>query len=180
MTDDVIAVVAPSPARRWLAVALLVALGGLLLYLAFSTPPANLFLQAFLVALGLGSVVMGDRIRRATETYVELTDEGLRDGTGRVLARMDEIDRVERGAFAFKPSNGFLVHLKKPGPRAWQPGLWWRMGRKLGIGGVTPAGQAKFMADMIALRLRGGDPLGFGLEDAADDAKDAPKDSDKT
>ncbi len=54
------------------------------------------------------------------------------------------------------------------------------MGRKLGIGGVTPAGQAKFMADMIALRLRGGDPLGFGLEDAADDAKDDPKDSDKT
>ena len=97
-----------------------------------------------------------------------------------IRARMDEIDRVERGAFAFKPSNGFLVHLKKPGHRAWQPGLWWRMGRKLGIGGVTPAGQAKFMADMIALRLRGGDPLGFGLEDAADDAKDDPKDSDKT
>ncbi len=176
MADDVIAVVAPSQARRWLAVALLVVLGGMLLYLAFSSPPENLFLQAFLVALGLASVVMGDRIRRATETYIELTEDGLRDGDGRVLARMGEIDRVERGAFAFKPSNGFVVHLKTPGPRAWQPGLWWRTGRKLGIGGVTPAGQGKFMADMIALRLRGGDPLGLGLDAGKDSDPDSQKD----
>lgn len=138
---------------------MLLALGLLLLYLAVDTPPASLFLQVFLIALGLGSLLMAESIRRATATGLVLTEEGLIDGTGRVLCSFDNIEGVERGAFAFKPSNGFLVRLRRPEPRAWQPGLWWRFGRRLGIGGVTPAGQGKYMADVIALRLRGGGPL---------------------
>ncbi len=155
MSQEVIATVAPSAGRRWIAVAMLIALGALLFWLAVSTPPANLFLLAFLILIGLGAFVMAEMIRRATETWIELTPEGLRDGTGRVICRMDDIAGVERGAFAFKPSNGFLVRTKTSGPKAWKPGLWWRLGRRIGVGGVTPAGQGKFMADMIALRLRG-------------------------
>ncbi|WP_172293570.1 hypothetical protein [Pseudoruegeria sp. HB172150] len=159
MSEEVLARVGPSPARRWLAVTILIVLGGLLVYLSVMSAEAGLLVQGLLLVLGIGSVVMGDRIRKATETWVELTEDGLRDGHGRVLCRMDEIEGVERGAFAFKPSNGFLVRLKTPGERAWQPGLWWRLGRRLGIGGVTPAAQAKVMADIIALRLKGGQGL---------------------
>lgn len=158
MPDNVIATVAPSPMRRWIAVAILLALGALIFWLALTTPPASLFLQAFLIAVGLGSFVMAELIRRATETWIELTEDGLRDGNGRTICAMSDIAGVERGAFAFKPSNGFLVRTKSGGPRVWQPGLWWRVGRRIGIGGVTPAGQGKFMADMIALRLRGMGP----------------------
>ncbi|MDF0600138.1 hypothetical protein P1J78_05290 [Psychromarinibacter sp. C21-152] len=154
MSDEIIATLAPSQGRRWIAVAMLLVLGGLLLWLAFSTPAAALLVQLFLLGLGLAALVMAELIRRATETWIELTEDGLRDGTGRELCRMDRIAAVERGAFAFKPSNGFLVRLTEPGERAWQPGLWWRFGRRVGVGGVTPAGQGKFMADMIALRLR--------------------------
>jgi hypothetical protein len=70
-----------------------------------------------------------------------------------VIARWDEIKRVERGALAFKPSNGFLLTLEQPQPRAWVPGLWWRVGRRVGIGGITPAGEGRYMADQIAFRL---------------------------
>jgi len=38
-------------------------------------------------------------------------------------------------------------------PRAWSPGMWWRMGRRVGIGGTVAAGPAKFMAEQIALRI---------------------------
>lgn len=155
MNDEILATVTPSPMRRWMAVAMLVALGGLLVWLAITVPPQSLVLQLFLLALGCGALVMADLIRRATETHIALTAEGLRDGNGRLLCRMDQIAGVDRGAFAFKPSNGFLVKLKEPMPRVWQPGLWWRLGRRIGVGGVTPAGQGKFMADMIALKLRG-------------------------
>lgn len=154
MAKEVIATVAPSAGRRWMAVAMLLLLGGLVLWLAFSTPPGNLALQGLLLAIAAGALVMAEKIRRATETWIELTEDGLFDGNGREICRMDQIAGVERGVFAFKPSNGFLVRLKEPGPRAWQPGLWWRLGRRVGVGGVTPAGQGKFMADMIAMRLR--------------------------
>jgi hypothetical protein len=60
---------------------------------------------------------------------------------------------VERGAFAFKPSNGFLVRLDKPLGRGWAPGLWWRLGRLLGVGGVTSASQSKAMAEILSLEL---------------------------
>jgi hypothetical protein len=41
-----------------------------------------------------------------------------------VLARIDEIASLDRGTFAFKPSNGFLLRLSRKGTRVWRPGLW--------------------------------------------------------
>jgi hypothetical protein len=95
---------------------------------------------------------------RATGLSVDLTAAGLSDSTGRIIAPLAEIRSIDRGAFAFKPSNGFLVRLKTRQPRAWAPGLWWRFGRSVGVGGVTSRDQAKLMAEFLAAMLaeRGG------------------------
>jgi hypothetical protein len=77
----------------------------------------------------------------------------LTDSEGTVLARVEDIVAVNRGAFAIKPSNGFTLTLKNPAPRAWQPGLWWRLGRRVAVGGVTPGSQARPMADIIAVMV---------------------------
>ncbi|MDJ0827256.1 MAG: hypothetical protein QNJ16_17330 [Rhodobacter sp.] len=159
MSHEVLATVTPSPARRWLAIGMMVVLGGLLVYLAFAAPPQGLFLRLFVLAVGVGALLLADKVRRATTVSIELTEAGLHDSAGTELCRFDDIDSVDRGAFAFKPSNGFLVRLKTPAARVWQPGLWWRFGRRIGIGGVTPAGQSKVMADMITMRLRGVDKI---------------------
>lgn len=159
MSQEVLAFVSPSPARRWLALGMILGLGGLLVYLSLAAPPQGLFLRVFMLGIGIGALLLADRVRRATTRSIELTEAGLFDSDGATLCRFEDIAAVERGAFAFKPSNGFLVRLKTPAPRAWQPGLWWRYGRRLGIGGVTPASQAKFMADMIAMKLRGVDDI---------------------
>lgn len=152
---EIITTITPSPARRGIAVFFLVSLGGLLIYLALSAPPQSFFWQAFLIAIGAGALYLGDFLRRATLYSIHLLDDRVVDTAGRELCRLDNIQAVERGAFAFKPSNGFLIRLKKPLPRTWAPGLWWRFGRKVGVGGVTPASQAKFMSEMIALKLSG-------------------------
>ena len=60
---------------------------------------------------------------------------------------------VDRGLFAFKPSNGFVVVLSQGGWRGWAPGLWWRLGRRLGVGGVTSAAQAKAMAEILSIEI---------------------------
>ncbi len=35
----------------------------------------------------------------------------------------------------------------------WRPGLWWRVGRRIGVGGMTPASQTKFMSEIIAAMI---------------------------
>jgi hypothetical protein len=144
---------AASVPRRWMGVGMLALLGGLLLYVALSTPPENVFWQVFLIVLGLASLGLAEKMRRATELSIHLTEAGLHDSTGEVIASIEEISRIERGTFAFKPSHGFTVQLTKAQPRRWKPGIWWRMGRRVGIGGVMPGGQTKFMAEMLQAML---------------------------
>ena len=143
----------PSPARRIFAVGFSGGLGLLCVGLSLLRPPAEPVWILFLLALGAGALWLAWRIALATRTSIELTSAGLRDGEGRILAPLARIVAVERGAFAFKPSNGFLVRLSAPGERAWQPGVWWRFGRRLAVGGVTPSAQGRMMADALTALL---------------------------
>jgi hypothetical protein len=151
--SDVIAVLRPSPVRRALALLFILGLGGICLALAALRPPADPVWMLVLVVVGGGALWLALRLARATRTCIELTEAGLRDGEGRVLAPIARIVAVERGVFAFKPSNGFLVRLDAPSETAWQPGLWWRFGRRIGIGGVTPGAQGRIMADALTALL---------------------------
>ena len=150
--DGVILRLEPSPSRRAFAIGVLYVLGALLLLIAFSQPAAPGW-TLFLVVMGALAALGGELLRRATARTLELTVEGLFDSGGRCLARWDDIDRIDRGAFAFKPSNGFLIVLRSPGPRGWAPGLWWQLGRRVGVGGVTPRQAARFMAETISRAL---------------------------
>ena len=149
MSSDILAVVEATQPRRVIGAGVLAAMGALLLYVVMSGTPAPAALL-FLLAAGFGALWMAVRLWQATTGRVELTEEVLRTGSGEVIARIADIESVDRGFFAFKPSNGFVLRLKVPGARRWQPGLWWRMGRRVGVGGVTPGVQGKGMADMVA------------------------------
>ncbi|MBT8412545.1 MAG: hypothetical protein KJP02_12225 [Octadecabacter sp.] len=151
--QDIIATMQASLARRIFAYGAVLLLGALLVLLAFVQPP-ELGWQLFLIALGAGALVVAERLRRATLMGLVLTPDALCDTSGTVLARIEDIASVDRGAFAFKPSNGFILRLKTKAPRAWAPGLWWRFGKRVGVGGVTPSGPGRFMAEQIAMRLR--------------------------
>lgn len=151
--SEIIATLTPSPVRRWMAIGFTAGLGAACLLFAVLSPPAGPGWIAFLLALGVGAIWMSRRLALATRTRLELTSGGLRDGTGRVLAPIGRIVSVERGAFAFKPSSGFLVRLSAPGGTAWQPGLWWRVGRSVGVGGVTPSAEGRAMADALTALL---------------------------
>ena len=150
--NGVYATVQASALRRVFAFGVLLALGGLVIYTALVRPPAVPWF-IFMMAFGAAMLWLAENMRRCTMLVIELTDREIRTSNGEVLAHMGEIFAVDRGAFAFKPSNGFTLKLKNPKPRAWAPGLWWRFGRRVGVGGVTSAGQSKFMAEQIALRI---------------------------
>lgn len=149
---DVLAAARASMGRRVLGLGCLGFLGLLLVYMAVVNPPA-LHWQFLLIVLGAAAIWLADAMRRATASEVYLTEEAIRDADGTLIARLDEIVGLDRGFFAFKPSNGFLLTLKTAQGRVWRPGLWWRLGRRVGIGGMTPGHQTKMMSEILAAMM---------------------------
>ncbi len=149
MQDEILAVVEASAPRRWIGVGMLTVVGTLVIYVALASPPA-LGWQLFLIVAGAGSLWLARGLWIATLDRLELTREVLRTSAGDVVAVVDEIEALDRGIFAFKPSNGFLIRTKNPNARSWAPGLWWRNGKRIGVGGVTAASQTKFMSEVLA------------------------------
>jgi hypothetical protein len=128
-------------------------LGTLLLYVLLAMPPQDPAWLAFLAGAGAASLWTGWRQWQATEAALELTESELRSTTGEILARIDEIEALDRGLFAFRPSNGFVLKLSSRRPRRWAPGLWWRLGRRVGVGGVTGAAQTRAFAELLTVLL---------------------------
>lgn len=153
MQPEILTTVAASAPRRMMGIIVLALLGIVLVYAGVMQPPENLIWQLLLVAAGGVTIYMADRMRRASVTTLELTREVLRESGGRVLARLDQIETVNRGMFAFKPSNGFVIITRQPQERHWTPGLWWRIGRRIGVGGVIPPAQTRYMAEMMQTLL---------------------------
>lgn len=148
-----IARVEVSVPRRSFALATLGGLGALLIWLGLAADSAVFWPRLVFFGSGAIALAMTYRTWAATQVGLILTETDLRDTNGTLLASVDQIVRVERGAFAFKPSNGFLLHLNTRLGGVWRPGLWWRQGRKLGVGGVCNGAQTRAMADIIAIQL---------------------------
>ena len=157
-TDDAGSIrVEVAPARRWTGIGMFALLGLLLFWLALAQPPASLPLRVGVLAGAVLAFWLSVRMREATRRGLVLIGAELRESGsgGRLLASLDQVREVDRGALAFKPSHGFLLHLARGagGGRVWAPGLWWRMGSRVGVGGVLRASETRFLAETIALRL---------------------------
>ncbi len=155
MQDEIVITIEASLPRRYFGVAVLSFLGCFLVYTALTAPTGDLRWQVLLVLFGGAALWLAGKMWRATGVVIELTKTELRCSDGTVLARVDQIRSLDRGTFAFKPSNGFMLRLNDKAPFAWYPGLWWRMGRRVGIGGVTSAAQTKATAEIIAAMIAG-------------------------
>ena len=152
MSNDILATIEASAARRVMGTAMLGLTGALLVYVAFSAPPSPAWL-VFLLVVGAAALWLAVRMWQSTTHRIELTAEELRCSDGQLIARVEDIEAIDRGFFAFKPSNGFLIRTGTPGGRTWMPGLWWRSGCRIGIGGVTPGAQGKAMSEILAAML---------------------------
>lgn len=150
---EVLCTITPSPARRIFGVLMLVVLAAILVRLGFGAAPLGLALRLGLIVLGLGAMMLCAALWRATGAGLVLHPDRIADTAGRELLCIADVAAVERGAFAFKPSNGFLLRLKRPQPRGWAPGLWWRLGRRMGVGGVISGSEGRRMAETISALL---------------------------
>lgn len=155
MTGTELGRIQTSMGRRVLGVGALMGLGALVVYMGAATQTMPMGYRVFLVVFGAFALWGSQIMWRSTAHDLVLTDEALWDSDGTLVARLDNIAKVDRSTFAMKPSNGFLLLLKEKDARVWRPGIWWRSGRKVAIGGVTAGSQTKPIADIIAAKLAG-------------------------
>lgn len=154
MGDDLLLSVKASAARRAIASAAVAMVGLVLLQFGVSGD-AGLVGGATVLALGALSLWASFLSWTRTDRTLILTRDGLSEEGGPLLVPWDQIEAVDRGAFAFKPSGGFVLALKSRQPRQWVPGFWWCFGKRFGVGGFLPAWQTRLMADVISEEVLG-------------------------
>ena len=152
-----LATLSASPARRVLGLFVILLLAVILLVLAARGGSA--VSAICLAGLGLSCIWTGYRMHAATRAPLELHETGLFAGDGTLIAEIRNISGIERGMFAmFKPSNGFVLMLKQPMKGSWNPGLWWRLGKRVGVGGITHQADGRILAESIALLIDESNP----------------------
>lgn len=153
MEEQVFATLEPSLGRRWFGAIALGGLGILMIWITFTATPENVVLRVLIPVIGLLFIWQAQWNLRVSKTRLYLTRQGLFDGQENMVCPLYNMAEVDRGVFAFKPSNGFLVRLHEPEPKGWAPGLYWRLGRRLGVGGATNPRQNKAMAQAIEMLM---------------------------
>ncbi|RMF33239.1 MAG: hypothetical protein D6754_17250 [Alphaproteobacteria bacterium] len=151
--DRVLARLAAAPVRRAVAAGAVILPGALLIFLALERIGRSVPAALLLAGLGVALVLLGRFVWQRSGGTLMLTREALIGPDGTPLCRIEDIAAVETGVLAFKPSGGFLLRLRQPMPFGWAPGLWWRVGRRLGVGGAVARHQAKAMAELITIIL---------------------------
>jgi len=128
-------------------------LSAVLLWVGLTGPDFTLISRVLVLIPGTFLAYLCFAMWKSGRHAIVLTDEGVFDTAGNALCSIDQIQGIDRGFFAFKPSNGFIIKLKTPLPRAWHPGIWWRIGKSIGIGGIIQGGETKAMSDVINMML---------------------------
>ena len=150
--DEVLLQIRPAIARRAIGAGSLAGLGLLAVWLGYSGTGV-VVMRGILILLGAAALYGSLRLWSASNKVLELTLSEFRELDGRLLCLVEDIEKVDRSFSAVKPANGFLVTTKSPGATTFAPGLWWRFGRRVGVGGVAPGHQTKAMAQIIEALL---------------------------
>lgn len=136
---------------KWIMLIAIAILFVMTLFAALNIIRTDLVPGLLLVLIAATFGWFGQALFLTKASAVVLEDDRLVDDSGVELCRLDDIEELEKGLHLFKPSSGFVVKLKTKQPAAWSPGLWWRIGHRVGVGGATPGRRAKAMADAILM-----------------------------
>lgn len=148
--SEILARLQIAPVRRWVGVTILALIGVGLIYSGLVYPPAALLGRLAIFLLGFLMILQAYWNLQVRSGALVLKEDGLWVENGPQLAALDNIETVQVSAFSIKPSNGFAVVLRSPARLKWVPGLYWCVGRRIGVGGATHPAQAKAMAELLS------------------------------
>lgn len=147
--EEVLIQLHPSPVRRSLGLGGLAILSAMCLSGGLSGA-AESGIRWLPLLLGILGFYLLYHFWRSSAKGLELTPSELREIGGRRVIAFADIQSVNRELFGIiKPTNGFVIVNRGQYPNAFSAGIWWRFGSRIGIGGLTPAGEGKAMAELL-------------------------------
>ena len=78
-----------------------------------------------------------------------INEQGLFNLDKSPICKMHEIDRVDASPYTFKSANGFIIILKTKNSFESVPGLYWKLGKRISIGGLVSKNESKFLAGLL-------------------------------
>lgn len=142
-----------SKPRRVVACGGLVVIGAMFLWSGARDGELAGAARALMAGIGVLWLWGAFEMWRGTARSLRLTDAGLVDSSGTEVAALERIIAVERGMISMKPSHGMVLRLSAGAPARWVPGLWWRLGARVGIGGLTAKNDTRRFGDALELRV---------------------------
>ena len=68
---------------------------------------------------------------------------------GRLLCKLSSIETVDTSPYTFKSTNGFIIRLKERSSLDWSPGLFWKLNKRISIGGLITKSESKWLSTAI-------------------------------
>lgn len=152
--SNIILKIQPNLGRRIFSILLLCICAAVIMNIAFSDTMHSMPLKFILIGFGVAFLWQAQASFRFANAALILKHDGIYDDQDNLICDLSNIALVDRGWFSFKPSNGFLLRLHAPQSRKWSPGLYWCIGRRLGIGGALSPAQTKAMSDKLILLMQ--------------------------
>ena len=66
-----------------------------------------------------------------------------------LICKIEDIEKVDVSPYTFKAANGFIVLLKTKNSFKAIPGLYWRLGKRISIGGLISKSESKFLSGTL-------------------------------
>lgn len=152
--DNIILKLKPSRGRRIVGAVLLMLCGFFILFYTVFAAQDALFFRVAALLIGALFLWQAQWNLRVSNTTITLTKEGLYAANGDLICRVSNMVEIDDGWFSFKPSNGFLVRLYEAEDPKWARGLYWRIGKRLGVGGAIEPAEVKALSAQLSLLIR--------------------------
>ncbi len=141
----------PSASRRFFSIFILCLSAGVMIYFAITDPAQSIVLKLILLSLAGIFLWQVQANLRFPNAALLLKRDGLYDDQCEIICSLSNIALVDRGWFSIKPSNGFLLRLHEKASIKWLPGVYWRIGKRMGVGGAINPTQTKEFSDKLLL-----------------------------
>ena len=88
-------------------------------------------------------------LKRYSKVGFLINQSGLFNLDGSIICEIGDIERIDVSPYTFKSANGFIVILKTKSSFKSIPGLYWRLGNRLSIGGLVSKNESKFLSQTL-------------------------------
>ena len=108
-------------------------------------------LMTFFLLLGLVLLALWFKrfLKRYSKVGFQINSTGLYDLETNLICKIDDIHKVDVSPYTFKSANGFIVFSKTKSKFRSVPGLYWRLGNRISIGGLISKNESKFLSTTL-------------------------------